>query len=110
MLTARCALGIVVFGLLASVSCAGRRRADPSATQEVANCPGRAYLEVTNCSASRCLRWRQQRGADYRAGLSRDRPSGHNAVPNRALVDRAAVVRRRTRPCRQRSDSVRVSV
>ena len=48
MLTARCALLIVVFGLLASVSCAGRRRADPSATQEVANCPGQAYLEVTN--------------------------------------------------------------
>ena len=48
MLTARCALGIVVFGLLASVSCAGRRRSDPSATPEVANCPGRAYVEVTN--------------------------------------------------------------
>jgi hypothetical protein len=46
VLTAR--LGIVVFGLMASVSCAGRRRADPSATQELANCPGRAYLEVTN--------------------------------------------------------------
>ena len=49
MLTARFALRVVsVSGLLASVACAGRRRADPSAVPQVATCEGRAYLEVTN--------------------------------------------------------------
>jgi hypothetical protein len=34
--------------LLASVACAGRRRAEPPAVPPGANCEGRLYLEVTN--------------------------------------------------------------
>jgi hypothetical protein len=34
--------------LLASVACAGRRRAEPVAGPQVANCEGRAYLDVAN--------------------------------------------------------------
>jgi hypothetical protein len=48
LLTARSARILRAFGLLVLVACAGRRRAEPPAEPKVANCQGRAYLEVTN--------------------------------------------------------------
>ena len=48
LLTTRSAGVLSAIGLLASVACAGRRRAEPPAEPQAANCPGRAYLEVSN--------------------------------------------------------------